>query len=611
MAKKNKKNKKKLFDWRRLEFWEWLLIISIVFVAATHFVTFNDLQQLPGPIYGGDVYYHYGHVQHIADGGSAFKSSHYLEEYENYPWLSHFIIAVLFWITPGISLFKINSMVFPVLQTVFVGVLLYILGKRFLGSKPMAYSLSFLWIALNIPKPAPSPVGTFLMIPLMIFTLYYATTFRQRMIAGVVIGVCAIQHLIVFLGAFIALGLLFISKVWVAHITIKNSKLKIKKSKFWKTIKEQLVFFVPIGLVAVAVGMLYLWAPFFVYKGQTLNPWQEYAGTGSFTFSTIFQTMLSPFNQWNHWPAIVISLLAIIGIYMSFKKKSGLPWLVFFIGILGYVHPLITRPLLGTSFGYYRFPIFLLFSRFLFAALGIYFLYILAKQFLKNDWVPYAFTLIVILFSVSGLYYNMDFFRNDTWSSHGFGISETEKALFEIGDYVKEKTDVNDVFLSTHGEAGFALNALSGRKVVFMRRTHASNYADTNQRIADAAIMLYGNPEKAKQLAKQYNVKYFYEDSYSAREVQECNAFWQNLNPIYDEASYACLRVTPEYGSYLTQHGIEYTTVHARLDVADANAPRFDLLVIKPKEITNLELPVMKQAFTSDGLAAQVKEVVY
>ncbi|MGF3555148.1 MAG: hypothetical protein ACQXXF_07800, partial [Thermoplasmatota archaeon] len=169
----------------------------------------------------------------------------------------------------------------------------------------------------------------------------------------------------------------------------------------------------------------------------------------------------------------------------------------------------------------------------------------------------------------------------------GFNLDTLTKTYFEFANLVIQNTGKEEVTISPHGETAFALNALTGRKVLFLRRTHASPFVDANKREADAAIILYGNNETLrKELLEKYNIKYFYYDFYALQQIYECIQYWENLsNDAYAELSYACLRTSLDYKNYLEQNGIETKEVYARLDVASENAPKFRMLAIKPKEI--------------------------
>jgi len=197
---------------------------------------------------------------------------------------------------------------------------------------------------------------------------------------------------------------------------------------------------------------------------------------------------------------------------------------------------------------------------------------------------------------------NVENFKTNKWTKIGFEVSPLMNAQFEFANFVLKSTAQNDVLITPHGETAFAINALTGRKVVFMRRTHASPFVDVDKRIADAAVMLYGNNSNLrKELLKKYNVKYLYTDYYSEQSIINCLQVWDNLtNPNFAEFSYSCLRTSPKYEEYLKSNGLEVKKVHARLDVASNLAPKFDLIVIKPSSL-KLNLTELK-AYTYNNI---------
>ena len=80
---------------KKLEWQDKALLVIIILICASQYSQFSQFAQVPGPLYGGDLYFHYGHAVELRDGGSVFASNHYLGEYEHYPWLFHIIIASL------------------------------------------------------------------------------------------------------------------------------------------------------------------------------------------------------------------------------------------------------------------------------------------------------------------------------------------------------------------------------------------------------------------------------------------------------------------------------------------------------------------------------------
>ena len=320
---------------------------------------------------------------------------------------------------------------------------------------------------------------------------------------------------------------------------------------------------------------------------------------GKSTF--IIKSLVGTFFSFSSFYQVILTLLVFLGILSLFAFRSDrnvLLMLLFATGFLGIIHPYITEPLIHTSFGYYGFSTTLSLFRITLGFSGLLLVYKLLKN---RTYRIILFTIFLIVFLLN-IRANVENFKTNKWTKIGFEVSPLMNAQFEFANFVLKSTAQNDVLITPHGETAFAINALTGRKVVFMRRTHASPFVDVDKRIADAAVMLYGNNSNLrKELLKKYNVKYLYTDYYSEQSMINCLQVWDNLtNPNFAEFSYSCLRTSPKYEEYLKSNGLEVKKVHARLDVASNLAPKFDLIVIKPSSL-KLNLTELK-AYTYNNI---------
>ncbi|MFC1690549.1 hypothetical protein ACFL0W_00075 [Nanoarchaeota archaeon] len=599
---------------------EWVLIAIILILCFMQFSTLTKLKQMPGPVYGGDVYYHFGHVNHIVESGSIFQSSHFIEEYEHYPWLSHLTAASISWIS-GASALRAAAVYYPVFLTALTLIILYFLCLKTYKNKNLAVVFSVLWAVQLIPNVAPSIAAKYTVIPLFVLGIYFANqNIKSRVFAGVIFGLTGIQHITVFLGACLFIFLMFLKNILSEHINFSEGKLRIKNTKnILLTIKKEIIFFLPIIIIGILIAMLFWWPLMFVYQGKTLNPWQEYTGIGveSATIGAAFNRVIKLFTNFNSLIAGVLSVLALVGLVTGFKIKNKalkeIPWLLLVTGFIGLVHPIITVPLIGTSFGHYRFPLFFTLAKYMFAFGGLFFIYeLIKKSSPEQSRKSYlnAFIITVLIFSFFSFSTTINAFKNNQWTKNGFQLSADMAGMQNIAEWIKENTAQQDVFLTTHGETGFALNSLTGRKVAIMRRTHANPFVDVNKRIADAAVILYGNNAELRQeLLKKYNIKYLYYDLYSSKAQLECRAAWDKISqPEYGDASYPCLRTSFEYEDYLKQNGVTTQRVNARLDPARAEAPRFDIIAINASE-PKLELEKIKDITIQGVLISEVNRI--
>jgi hypothetical protein len=556
-----------LYILKRLS-WQDLIFLSFLVLSAIYVAfTLSSMKQLPGPLYGGDIYFHFSNVMHLWDGGSIFMSSQYLGEWQYYSWLLYALVwgaAKIFFISPMRA-----AILFPILIFAISLVVNYFLGQMIFRKKEIA--LIFAIACAFIPMSTPTSFSGAVLIPLMLFTFFLIFrkefSIKNSIIAGLIYGVLGIGHT----AAFMAINLFLI--LMLAAELISN-----KKKMPFKEIIKKYALMLAVGL---PIALLY-WGPLiFVYHGKTLNPWQEFAFYGSSGKGIfIFDTLKNAFFNFSGFSAVLISGFLITGIFSLFFSKTERNWLVpiiFLTGFIGLTHPYITEPLIHTSFGYYGFGSMIAIFRIILAFSGILFAY----SYLKDSKIFFAVLAVIFIALFISSAVN---FRKDQWVSQGYAVSDLTKIQFDFADYVAKSVSNEEVILTPHEETGFAINALTGKKILFMRRTHASPFVDFDQRAADGAIILYGNNSALRsELLKKYSIKYLYIDYYSAQSFAQCSAMWDNFSdPAYAEQSYSCIRVLPKYREYLNENGVETKDVYARLDIAFEPAERTNITIIKP-----------------------------
>ncbi len=578
-----------------LEWQDYGLVIFLALLILAEYSVFGNFKQLPGPVYGGDLYYHYGHVQHIYYSNNPFASSHYDNEYEHYPWLTHFIIAFL---SKLFSSAMGTYLYFPILMTVLGSVILYFLGMKLFQDKSISLILAMLWpVIYEMPSATPTSFATMIMIPVFVLSLLYTENRKTAVVSGILYGLAGTQHIVSFIGGSLFLALFFLHKIFF-----------IKE----KSVKQYLSLFFIILLIGIPIALLYWAPPIFVYKGNTPNNWQEYTGIGvqGLTFSYIGRLLKDNFFNTSSKIKFILSVFALLGLFYCFHKKNLHVIITLFLaGIIGVIHPWISQPLFGFSIGFYRFPIIFVLTRTLFIVCGIAFVIRSLKQQTAKLMVFSVSIILIIIISFQFI----SAYKTDRWAVSAEKKDMNMLILESMAKWVVANTDANAVFLSPHGESAFALAALTGRKVVHMRITHSSPYVDADQRIADAAIILYGkDPEKRKELIEKYKVSYIFEDLYSAESEKSCREIWEVLdkNPELSENSYSCLRVSNEsLVPYLEKYGIKTKKVHARMDIASNNAPKFDLHAIYPEK-GEFEVKIIKEEKLVQGSAARIMKLI-
>jgi hypothetical protein len=554
------------------------ILIGLIAIFAIVSISFSlSFHALPGPVYGGDVYYHFGKINQLAEGGSLFESSHFKGEYEHYGWLSNALTASLTYL--GLSPLK-ATITFAWIIQILGAIVIYLLMSR-LTSKTVG--LFFAAIVLATPLVnLPTVFSTYVLIPLGILAAF---TFTNPYGKGLVYAACGIAHPI----SFAAINLLYPS-VALYRIVRRTS-----------TITDQAIHLAKTYAVGIPIALLY-WGPLIVrYGGNNLNPWQEYVRSDPI----ILQTIRGVFFSTNTPIAFALSMLAIAGFILAIKNRR---LILIPVGIMlfGLVHPYLTQPLVGTSLGWFGFAQMRWITTVLLAGLALGALLKMTPERLHT-------IALILLLSVVAIQAQANYsrFTEDRWTQMAFDPRYSINLENPLIDHIKETTSTDDVFLTLHPESSFALNGVTGRKVVHLRITHASTFVDVNQRILDAALILYSNDsETVNRLLQRYETSHLYIDAYGLQSWMNCDAFFEQGG--HPETSYACLRIDydPEYERILEAHGLEYERLTARKNVASENAPLFDQIAIRPREgIVFNRFEVERQLTDQDQVIAQLVRI--
>ncbi len=154
---------------------------------------------------------------------------------------------------------------------------------------------------------------------------------------------------------------------------------------------------------------------------------------------------------------------------------------------------------------------------------------------------------------------------------------------------VKDNTNVNDIFISTN-ELSFALNALTGRKVMITRRSQNSPFIDIDQMEVDAAVILYGkDSKKREELLREYNITYLYWSNYWIRSEYYSNEKGEITNwfdPIL-------AKDIKNYKEYFESYNISYFSQNTWIDpsIKKEKIRKYNLLFVSPKNYRSFEKP--------------------
>lgn len=572
-------------------------LIALIIVLSITYIHIADFNYLPSEYYGGDQYFHMGRTQHLYQGDAFYESSHYIDEYEHYPWLTSAIIAMGAKIT-GLSVLK-ATILFPLLAILLTAIITYNIANKITKNRYLSTLFSVICSTYYMTDSHPSEFAKFTIIPLIVFFIFFLNykkpiTLKSTILTGAIIGIAGLQHIVSFIFAL----------CFILLIAITNY---ILEKKYKKEIKRLFATYV----LGIIIALLYWFPLIFVYKGKTLNSWQEWTTPSVYPhFWESLSTFKSIFINFSNPLQIGVSIIMIVGIIffiLVFIKETQkvkllekttmiLPLLVFLAFLMGYLHPFITKPLLNMSLGHYRFPIILVFTRYLF--------FFVISLFLINKYKPKFVdnkVKIIALFSICLILLGVQFYYgiNAEYYDHKIGFASSENILLDtyvdFHNYSLEKfpeiykdspvisLDLNQLFL---------LNGFTGAKVFATARTHANPFVDHNKRVAELAVILYGNNENERvRLLQEHNIQYFFAEESSLKTLGGCRMHYFDYDlkkerpklPQY-EAAVFCMKTTVEYGSYLRENGVDFVKDSVRLS-PDKNAPSHEMLVIKPAEI--------------------------
>jgi uncharacterized membrane protein len=283
----------------------------------------------------------------------------------------------------------------------------------------------------------------------------------------------------------------------------------------------------------------------------------------------------------------ILTLLGLVVCIMNFDKKMPRYAVLWYIaGFLAPLHHLVTRPLMGKwvlpshLFG-------LALPLLVFAVYGTKTVIQLAEKKSQKARQIAAVGFIILVLLLFWQRYNE--YNANPWVQFGERYDPQTQAWFSLGSWIQKNTNINDVFLSGD-ETCFAMNGFTGRKCVFVRRTHANYFVDVEQRYADGIVMLYGNNSAlTSRLLDDYKVDYVLIDAYMQQQ------------PVLVDA---------KFEQYFLDNNITFTKVRERKDISVADAKVFDLLAV-PFQAINKALESKLSPATEANIGAQAYLKLY
>ncbi|MBI2583434.1 MAG: hypothetical protein HYW25_02090 [Candidatus Aenigmarchaeota archaeon] len=561
--------------------WIYPVLLAVPFLIA-EFLVLSSFAQLPGPIYGGDIYWHYGEALSISLGNPPWSNPQIPGEYAYYGWLTQLFISYVSKIT-GLGILY-AYLYFALIETFLTAIAAFYMGLVFFKNKYAALLVALLSLSIAY-QPSIGGLGGYVFLPLFLAFFYKSLEgkIRDKILAGMFFGLASLSHVTYFpvLLVFAVIAFLYLCLFRNWRFRFREGSFSVMPSKPRKAdMFPALKSVIPVLAVGIAISLLF-WGPvLFVYKASVQNPVDVYANVdlAKFGLQTAYDMITGTYFSLGSLFALDIrnflfSVAIILGLYLAWQsrseKREKLFLALFLTSLIVGLHYFVTLPLFGRAaipprlYGAITQPLIpLLFT------LSLAFLW----SFIKNKNMQKIFALIVVVALVFPISQGIANVNNDQWVN----VGRNEQFVFsEVELWLKQSTELNDVFLC-HQELCFAVNGISGRKVMISRRTHLSPYVNVDQRLADAAVILYGNSTEArKSLLQKYNVKYIYWD----------------VNWLRFAAESEPILVFPDYAEYLQQNGVSFQRVNYYLDPAfSSQHPRYDLLAIGPAR-DNAEKP--------------------
>ncbi len=565
----------KRFEWQDYTVFGLIVLFSVLLTFQ-----YSSYKQLPSPLYGGDLYFQLAAVNNVKDGGNPFSSPSTLGGLPSY-----FPIYSVF--TGNFAkIFNLNAMTAMFICSIIyvdIGIIiLYLLFKNFFPKEIAVISVIFYgypYVFLGgILKY--TEFSNFVVFPMFLLSLTYFFKSHRKILwavlSGFMYGILSLSHAEGFFIGTMLMPLLFLYLLFFQYYDFK----KFDKKKIKKEWKKNLSYFLLIFIIGFAIAQIYWFIPFKEIISGSESP--VFRSDAIFTFPYVTQFILSHLFVFKEFPLSVISIFFIAGIVtpLVLRKRSRemkLFYILCIILLLFPFHFLFTRPIVG--FDLVPTHMFLHLQHLIIAIISSYGAYMII-HLSQNRKLRTGITIFIyalILFSVLLGY--SKFIKDNKWVA--VGKTPLPPQLIPAANWIKQNTNVNDVFISTK-ETGSAINALTGRKFLSVRYNQMPPFSDYFQREADLAVILYGNNSKMrKELIRKYHVKYLYWDFY-----------WFNTDFSFDRDGKLrgyfdpiSVPATRHFVDYFKQAGVKFLPVKMTIDPSRRNDPHFkkeNLLVAFP-----------------------------
>ena len=565
-----------------------ILVGIIIFFLMMHLNVISGLEQLPGPLYGGDVYHQLGAVNHVKYGGNPLVNFHNSDPIPDYYPVYSAIVG------GSARMFNLDAMdaifLFALIFLVSSIIILYCLGNVVFKNKSISLLLPLIFYSLLPFKLIIKYTYFTYMILFPLFFLFLFSSIskkepnKQYMFAfatSILYGLCSLSHGIMFPTLTIFMFILFIY-LFIFKYLEKN---KINMVKWKADFKRNFIAFSLLTIPGFLIAQIH-WR--YIISSVLLNA-ESSASILEGMNVPLQYSLLSNlsgfiFNFSSLTSAFITSLFLVSVVLVFILRKHreiinnlvlllfGMFFIIVLFPIMSFVSKIDFTMLLIRVIDSFWLPLIIS----LFATFSLYYSFKLVK--IKDNRIFYVLFVVVLAFLLMGNYSIYKGYKSDDrW--YEAGTHPLSAYVVTVSDYINENTDVNDVIL-TNKELAFSVNALTGRKFVAHPVGHKTQIYDFNTRERDLAIMLYGNDSgKRCELFEKYNVKYLYwEYSWIQNEFRFDEQ--GKIIGLYDPIE---ILNTRENKEILTKYNVLYQEVNLELNPNKRGYVRkYDVLLVFP-----------------------------
>lgn len=537
------------------------LLLAAAILALFTYGTVSRFQSLPSPLFGGDLYYQQGVVEHLLAGGNPLGSSSIPGGVPGYLPLYPALVAASAFLF-GLTAYD-GLRYFAVLLAFLTPLAWYLPFRKLtgsawggvIGSLTLVYAASAMNGMLALPIMKYTEFTFCLMVPLFLSALqsvYDDPRTANAGLLGLFYALLTLSHTIVFIAATFLLAAVLAART---VLVLKREGAPGLAVRRW--IPQALVF----AAVSLPLLLLYWYQPLFVHRlhmpyDRVHIDFPDY-GVSSVRTGFLVWSIKDLFFNFADLHNGLRSILFLYSLYSLARNGGklfrdpavtslGALWAGSFLATFAFY---ITEPLLGMNF----IPpyVYGLTMPIAFVLPAVYFLSRNAAASRTLRSAPVLLALVIVLTALIAARYSSEqksyrFFKNSA--------APLPAGLATLAGHIKRTTSVNDVFLSTK-ELGFMLNGLTGRKLVTNRWLHQNDpYLDLPARDLAAAVMLYGSDQSARlALLRQFGVKYLYWDfNWEATEYQaDRSGQVVKMNPLHPLDR-------PEARALLDRYGVKY-----------------------------------------------------